>query len=725
MCTCGLQVPRPLPPLCAAVPGPFWARGHGWIEPPLLVVCTSHLSLDICNLPPPPFPPCLGPPSSGRASQGPPAHDWLDFPESQLQPKLSLPAPPYPTLRACSVCAPPSHPIIPRLLPLGSGFCEARAAQTLADTGSISQDPWSTVDPLPRWVRLRGLRSATLSPLSIGPLLPRPPAQGTRGPSSTQRERTGPSPSLPCRGVSAGGQQAQAPLPVSPRPPSALLGSTDAFSLFVLSSFTLPSVESGVLSGTLGEVEVGTATGGHQTGNSSACSVRLSIPAQMPHRAAASGQTPIPACQLCVSCGRGQLPALTVSVPGAGVAGWPVAAGPRPLSRSSPGLPITAKDTSPEATLGTSWPPSAAKWLCLVKVINSRRSSMKCINHRTVAGFWESLEIFEEKPGCRVKRSVVLVFMAKVSIVPNALGKTVKLWGMRGSVQFHPTEHEGGGPPVASTALPETLQPLPGDGSVALEMLCVRARRLLGLGAPLTDPRFSQNAFEGLLGSIYPRRNMLGPGPEPGGDVGDPECAASVATCMCWRPSWWRMELSACPPAAPPFQLAGKASPQHLACSNFSREKATDVKIFLLLVHCIVPVLLPCHPSTLPKNCVPFPTAEAAGSLQIMRSLSSQWYGEGAELDGTAQCPQPARGQVRHRLHGQGAFCAHGTCCGDEGSHRPPEGHSARCPVGTPSQPRRLRGKRLRGKRGHSLRCSVNTLESGGESHFADFLLAD
>ena len=60
---------------------------------------------------------------------------------------------------------------------------------------------------------------------------------------------------------------------------------------------------------------------------------------------------------------------------------------------------------------------------------------------------------------------------------------------MRGSVQFHPTEHEGGGPPVASTALPETLQPLPGDGSMALEMLCVRARRLLSLGAPLTDPR--------------------------------------------------------------------------------------------------------------------------------------------------------------------------------------------------------------------------------------------
>ena len=56
-------------------------------------------------------------------------------------------------------------------------------------------------------------------------------------------------------------------------------------------------------------------------------------------------------------------------------------------------------------------------------------------------------------------------------------------------MQFHPTEHKGGGPPVASTALPETLQPLPGNGSAALEMLCVRARRLLGPGPPLTDPR--------------------------------------------------------------------------------------------------------------------------------------------------------------------------------------------------------------------------------------------
>ena len=232
------------------------------------------------------------------------------------------------------------------------------------------------MDSLPRWVRLRGLRSAALSPLSIGPLLPWPPTQGTHVPSSTQRERTGPSPSLPCRGVSAGGQQAQAPPPRFPTPTRSPARVHRCF--FIVCALKLHASKCGVR---CVERDAGRGRGGDgywgsfQTGNPLACSVQLSIAAQVPHWAAASGRTPIPACWLCVSHRRGQLPSLTVSVPGAGVAGWPVAAGPQPPSRSSSHLPITAKDTSPEATLGTSWPPSVAKWLLLVKVINSRRSS--------------------------------------------------------------------------------------------------------------------------------------------------------------------------------------------------------------------------------------------------------------------------------------------------------------------------------------------------------------
>ncbi|CAD7678734.1 unnamed protein product [Nyctereutes procyonoides] len=672
MCTCGLQVPHPL--LCAAVPGPCWARGHGWIEPPLLVVCASHLSLDICNLPPPPR---VSLHMTGLTSHGPS--------RSRSFPCLLPPTPPPGPAASVRLPATPSSPgsCPSALVSVRLGLLNDPRGHRKHLTGSLVRG-----GSAPQVGSSSGSPECRSLPVEHRPPSPLASGSGDPRPSSTQRERTGLSPSLPCGGVSAGGQQAQAPLPVSPRPPSALLGSTDAFSLFVLSSFTLLSAESGVLSGMLGEVEVGTATGGY---------FRLEI-----LRPAASGS--VLSHRFCTGQ---QHRAGHPSPPAGCVAGWPVAAGPRPPSRSSPGLPVTAKDMSPEATLGTSWPPSAAKWLLLVKVINSRRSSTKRINHRTAAGFWESSQIFEEKPGCLVKRSVELVFKAKVYIVPNALWKDGKVMGNARECAI-PLN----GPPVASMALPETLQPLPGDGSVVLEMLCVWAQQLLGPGPPLTDPR-----------------NMLGPGPEPGGVVGDPECAASVATCVCWRPSWWRMELRACPPASPPpppIQLVGKASPQHMACRNFSREKATDVKIFLLLVHRVVPVSLPCHPSTLPKNCVPFPTAEGipAGlllpSTRTMRSLSSQRRGEGAELDGTAQCPQPAGGQVRHRLHCQGSLCAHRTCCGDEGRQGEPRGPLRPAPGCTPSQP-----PRLRGKRGHSLRCSVNTLESGGESHFVDFLLAD